>query len=145
MSKCLGYFFPMLILCLCLCGCGSPRNILVEVQAPIQVSNGDEFTIIAKVNNTAGKQQTLVSLDIADAYLTGIAIVRTEPEHSEATHVPLDNTMSYVFDLPIKAGEQREIRLFAKAIKQGDFNAEIDFCINSSMRFLSKSIRTVVQ
>lgn len=138
-------FLVLLILVISLCGCGSPNNVVVKVEAPLHVKNGDEFIIIATVENTASKQQTLVSLDIDDTYLTGVAILRTEPENKEASHVPIDNTMSYVFELPIEAGTSLEVKLYAKAVKQGDYNAEIDFCINSGISFLSKSIRTIVE
>lgn len=139
------FLLAILILVIVLCGCGEPKNIVVGVEAPLQVTNGDEFIIIATVENTASRQQTLVSLDIADAYLDGIAILRTEPDNKESSHVPIDNTMSYVFKLPIDAGEHLKIKLHAKAVKPGDYNAEIDFCINSEISFLSKSIRTIVE
>lgn len=135
----------LLILAIALCGCESPKDVVVGVEAPLNVKNGDEFIIITTVKNTASIQQTLVSLDIADAYLDGIAIVRTEPDHKESTHIPLDNTMSYVFNLPVEASKHIEIKLHAKAVKQGDYNSEIDFCINSGFSFLSKAIRTIVE
>lgn len=137
--------FVLLILIISLNGCGSPKNIVVGVEAPLQVNNGDEFIIVATVKNTASKRQTLASLDLSDAYLDGIAILRTEPDNEESFHVPLDNTVSYVFKLPIEAGEQLEMKLHVKAIKQGDYSGDIDFCINSDTSFLSKSIRTIVQ
>jgi len=134
-----------LLAAILLAGCGEPEDVNVTIELPLNVSQGDEFVIVAAVKNTSSDQQELVSLDIADAYLDGIAILRTEPNHSEATHIPLDNTMSYVFKLPIGAGEQKEIKLYAKALRQGDYNAEIDFCINSDFSFLSRSIRTIVE
>ncbi len=91
------------------------------------MKKGDEFVIVAKVNNTAAKQQKLVGIDIADTYLEGIAILRTEPNHKEAVHAPLGDAMSYKFDLPVGAGEQKLIKFYVKAVKQGDYNSEIDF------------------
>ena len=134
-----------LLAAILLAGCGEPEDVNVTIELPLNVSQGDEFVIVATVKNTSSDQQELVSLDIADGYLDGIAILRTEPNHSEATHIPLDNTMSYVFELPVGAGEQKEIKLYAKAVRQGDYNAEIDFCINSEFSFLSRSIRTIVE
>ena len=128
-----------------LSGCGSPKNVEVDIQAPLQVKEGDDFVITATVSNSASKTQTLVSLDIGDEYLVGIAVLKTEPRHKEATHVPIDNTMSYVFDLPMKPGEEVRILLHSKAVKTGDHKSEIDFCINSDASFLSKSVRTIVE
>jgi type 1 fimbria pilin len=118
---------------------------VVSVEAPLNVKNGEEFIITTTVQNTDPSQkQTLVSLDIADAYLEGIAILGTAPDSKEARHIPFDNTMSYVFDIPIPSGEVVEVALRAKAVKPGDFNAEVDFCINSGVSFLSKPVRTIV-
>ena len=127
--------FVLLLLVISLYNCGSPKNIVVGIEAPLQVTNGDEFIIVCTGKNSASKQQTLVSIDIADDYIDGIAILRTEPDNEESFHVPIDNTMSYVFKLPIEAGEHLEIKLHAKAVKQGDYNGYIDSCINSDISF----------
>ncbi len=124
---------------------GSPENISVDILAPLQVKKGDEFVITACVSNSAKNGQTLVSLDIGDKYMEGIAILKTDPNHKEASHVPIDNTMSYVFRLPVQPGEEKRVLLHAKAIKAGDFNSEIDFCINSDVMFLTKGVRTIVE
>ena len=126
-------------------GCGSPKDIEIGIEAPLQVEKGDEFVVVARVANTATKTQTLVSLDIGDKYLDGIAIVKTEPGYKEASHVPIDNTMSYVFKAPVEAGEEIQVLLYAKAIKSGDYKSEVDFCINSEFSFLTKPVRTIVE
>jgi hypothetical protein len=124
--------------------CDSPKNVEIGITAPIQAQKNEEFVIVTKVKNTASVPQTLVSLDIGDAYLNGIAILRTEPDFREASHIPIDNTMSYVFELTIDQGNDVEVLLYAKAIKSGDHRSEIDFCINSEFSFISKPIRTIV-
>jgi hypothetical protein len=143
--KTLHLSIALLVIAAVLWGCESPKNVEIDVQAPPTARKGDEFVITATVRNTALKPQTLVSLDVGDKYLNGIAILKTDPNHKEATHVPIDNTMSYVFGLPLKPGEGRRILLYAKAVKTGDHNAEIDFCINSDTSFLSKNVRTIVE
>jgi len=124
--------------------CDSPQNVEIGITAPIQAKKGEEFVIVTTVKNTASEPQTLVSLDIGDAYLNGIAILRTEPDFREASHIPIDNTMSYVFKLTIDEGNDVEVLLYAKAIKSGDHRSEIDFCINSEFSFITKPIRTIV-
>jgi hypothetical protein len=126
-------------------GCGSPENIEVGLEVPLEVGRGQEFNIIASITNTASDTQKLVSIDIGDSYLKGIAILKTEPDHKEAVHIPIANMMSYDFDLPIKPGEKIMIVMHAKALKFGDYNADIDFCINSDSSFLTKSLRTIVE
>ena len=135
-----------LFMAVSLLGCGGkPKNFEAEVKLPLNVKKGDEFVIVAKVNNTAAKQQKLVAIDIADTYLEGIAILRTEPNHKEAVHAPIGDYMSYKFDLPVGAGEQKLIKFYAKAVKQGDYSSQIDFCVNSEFDFFSKFIRTIVE
>lgn len=134
-----------LVLLLALSGCEDPKDIVIKVDVPLQVTKNEDFIITATVKNTASTEQKLVSLDIGDEYLEGIAIVKTEPDNSESRHVLIDNTVTYVFNIPIKSGEEIKVNFYAKALKKGDFNSEVDFCINKETTFLSKSIRTVVQ
>jgi hypothetical protein len=145
MKTCVLLILGGLALPLILSGCGSPEDIEIGIEAPLQVKKGDEFVVVARVANTAKKTQTLVSLDIGDKYLDGVAIVKTEPGYKEAGHVPIDNTMSYVFKVPVDAGEEIQVHLYAKAIKSGDYKSEVDFCINSEFSFLTKPIRTIVE
>jgi len=122
-----------------------PEDVVFGVEAPVLVNKGDEFTIIAKVENTGVQQKTLVSLDLDDAYLDGIAVLRTEPEHKALTHVAITNTMKYRFDLAIEAGNYIEIRIHAIATKRGDYDLIICFSTKPPFNVLCKSIRTVVE
>lgn len=122
-----------------------PEDVVFGVEAPVLVNKGDEFTIIAKVENTGVQQKTLVSLDLEDAYLDGIAVLRTEPEHKALTHVAIANTMKYRFDLAIEAGNYIEIRIYAIATKRGDYDLIICFSTKPPVNVLCKSIRTVVE
>jgi hypothetical protein len=84
-------------------------------------------------------------LDLEDAYLDVIAVLRTEPEHKALTHVAITNTMKYRFDLAIEAGNYIEIRIYAIATKRGDYNSKIYFSTKRPLYILGKSIRTVVE
>jgi hypothetical protein len=123
----------------------SPQGVKVSADAPPTVAKGDRFEIRAKVLNTSSEQQTLCDLDIADGYLEGIIIEGTRPEYTEAWHVPIDNTMSYSFDLPLSPGEAAVVVLSAYAAKRGDYSGEIDFCINTEYNYLSAPVRTIVE
>ena len=60
----------VLLALLALIGCGDPtKNVVVRLESPLTVKRGDEFVIVVSVENISSKQQTLVSLDIADAYI----------------------------------------------------------------------------
>ena len=128
------------------CGCGgSPKNIDVDVQVPPTAKSGQEFVITATVENHAATAQKLISLDIGDKYLDGVAILSTEPNYKDTMHTPILKTRSYEFDLMVKPGEKIQVLLHAKAVKTGDFNSEIDFYINSNSSSLTRSLRTIVE
>ena len=111
----------------------------------MSVQSGERFEIRAVVTNTGDRSQQLVALDVADEYLEGIAIESSEPPFKEAYHVPIDNTVSYVFKLPIEPGGQREIVFHAYAAHEGDHMGEVDFCINTDFTFVSYPLRTIVE
>ncbi len=123
----------------------NPKNVVISIEAPLRAKLGEKFEIKARVKNTAANPQTLVSLDVGEEYLRGVAIERTDPPFVEATHIPLDNTMSYSYDLKLESQEEKVITLHASALKKGDHASEVDFCINTDYSFLSYPIRTLVE
>jgi hypothetical protein len=123
----------------------SPQGVKVSADVPPTVSKGERFEIRAKVLNTSQETQTLCDLDIADEYLDGIIIESTRPRYSEAWHVPIDNTMSYSFDLAIPPGEEKVVVLSAYAARPGDYSGEVDFCINTELNYLSAPVRTIIE
>ncbi|HMD73891.1 MAG TPA: hypothetical protein VKG05_08540 [Steroidobacteraceae bacterium] len=139
------FVFAPIVLAATIGGCGNPKDIDVDIQAPPLVKMGEEFIITATIDNHATGAQKLVSLDIGDAYLDGIAITAFEPNYKDTMHVPIDNTRSYIFDLPVETGRPLRILLHARAVKTGDHNSQIDFCINSNASFLSRTLRTTVE
>lgn len=124
--------------------CGSPKNIEVEVECPVETQRGSSFDIIVTVRNIANKPQKLVSLDVGDRYLDGVAVVKTEPKFSESSHIPIDNSVSHVFNETIPANGELKVVVNAKAVKTGDFSDDLDVCVNTSYSFLTTQLRTVV-
>jgi len=122
-----------------------PENVVIDVNAPISSEVGEEFEISIKITNTDTKSQSLVSVDVGDEYLEGIAILRTVPAYSNVSHIPIDNSMSYEFDRDIASGEELVVTLYAKALKSGDHKGDVDICINSEMSFLTRPLRTFVE
>lgn len=132
-------------LAVALAGCADPENVEIAVEAPALVKKGQKFEVKARVKNTASETQRLVSLDIGDKYLAGVKIEAAQPPYSESMHIPLDNSMSYTFELELQPNEERVVTFQAVALKPGDFRDEVDFCINSPISFLSQQVRTVVE
>jgi hypothetical protein len=134
--------------CGLLTSCGmlsEPQDVDVVVEAPTSVEHGERFTIRARIRNTAPHPQHLVDLDVADEYLAGIAIEKTEPPFKQAMHVPVDDTVSYHFELEVPSGEERVVLLHAYAAHPGDWAGDFDFCVNSAYQFVSTRARTIVR
>jgi hypothetical protein len=72
-------------------------------------------------------------------------ILGTEPGYHGSMHVPIDNTVSYKFELPIPPGGVAEVTLEAQALRAGDFGGDFDFCIDSETSCLSTYVRTFVE
>lgn len=126
-------------------GCSSPENIEVAVDSPTSIKQGERFAISVSVRNTGRSEQTLVDLDIADEFLKGVVIEGSDPPFSESEHIPLDNTISYSYDLAIPPGREISITLSAYAAYQGDYSGEFDFCINSMVSCVFYTVRTIVE
>ena len=122
-----------------------PENIAFTVQAPLEVKVGEDFTIDVEIENTAGRAQTLYSVDIGKAYFEGVAITKSEPAFKQSSDVPIDNSRSYEFKQEIPAGGKLQVRFFARAVKAADCSADLDICVNSESSFLTQQLRTVVQ
>ncbi len=123
---------------------GEPTSVTVTAQAPLNVAQGSRFEIIAAVKNSSSKDRTLFDIDIADEYLRGIAIERSDPPYATTEHIPIDNTISHHFGLSIPAGGTIEVRFTAYAAHTGDFAGDIDFCIDRETSCSSYRVRTIV-
>lgn len=142
----------LLVLGLLAAGCSAveeitegPKDITAQVNAPLHVTVKQEFVIEVRVQNTAAKSQKLVSIDVGDAYLQGVAIQRTDPAFKQSMHVPIVNVQSYEYGQPIAAGGELVVKLHAVAVKAGDFAADVSVCVNSESTCQVHPIRAVVE
>jgi hypothetical protein len=122
-----------------------PKDVVVQVNAPLHVTVKQEFVVEVRVQNTAARSQSVHSIDIGDPYLVGVAIQRTEPAFKQSVHVPLVNMQSYEFGHPIAAGGEQVVKFYAVAVKAGDYSATVDVCINGPSVCQSHPIRAVVE
>lgn len=129
-----------------LSSCASvPDGVTAWVESPPSVELGEHFKISAHVDNASGKAVKLRTLDIGDAYLDGIAIHQTDPPHSEKVHLPIDNTLSFVFEIDIPPGERVVVDFHAEAQKSGVYQGDFDLCVNSAVNCFFQTITTPVR
>jgi len=122
-----------------------PKDVTIQVNAPLHVKVREEFVVEVRVQNTASRAQRLDSIDVGDRYLQGVAIQSTEPAFKQSLHVPLVNMQSYEYGQPIAAGGELVVKFHAVAVKAGDYSATMDVCINSGSSCSSQPIRAVVE
>ena len=135
---------PFILLSAIFSSCGEVEGIDIKLDIPVIVSLDDEFVTQVTITNKLNETQELVSIDIGDGYLEGIALITTYPNYSDQMHVPIDNTVSYSFGKEIGPHESITIDLHWRALSAGEFSDEIDFCINSELSFISRGARTKV-
>jgi hypothetical protein len=125
-------------------GSGGSADTNITVSAPLNVAVGDEVIIEVTVQNTTGSSLVLDSVDIASSYITGIAILRSEPAYSETFHIPIVEYESYTLEQNLPANEIVTVRFYGQAVNQGDYSGAVDVCIGSGSDCASHSIRTLV-
>ena len=135
--------FPILLLFLFSCDYHL-HNIEITTEAPVLVKKGDVFEIFFKINNTSGKPQELLSIDIEQQYLEGFAVLETSPFFNDSFHVPLFDMQSYSFNESIGAYSETTIMFRVKAIGKGYYKGNIDFPINSEMNYITRPIFTEI-
>lgn len=122
-----------------------PKDIAAQVNAPLHLTVKQEFEIEVRIQNTSAAAQKLVSIDIGDRYLQGVAIQRTDPPFKQSMHVPIVNTQSYDYGQSIPAGGEVVVKFFAVAVKAGDYAADVNVCVNSESTCQTHPIRAVVE
>ena len=72
-------------------------GVVVGVEGPVAVTEGEEYTLVLTIRNESGREQRLVDLDIADSYLDGVVLQSSEPPFSSSQHVPVDRSVSHSY------------------------------------------------
>lgn len=122
-----------------------PEGVRVSVGAPAEATVGEPFLARLQVENISAEPRTLVDLDVADSYLEGFIIQSSSPPYTDTLHVPLDNTLSHSYDLPVPPGGSLVVLLTVMPVRTGDHYGDFDFCIDSELSCISQRVRTVVR
>ncbi len=122
-----------------------PENVTMHIDAPIQVTKGEELVIHIEVENVAPESQLLHSIDISSDYLAGIVIRSADPPFVDSFDVSAGDMTSYTFQHKIPPGTAVDVQLSAVAIESGDFAGLIQVCIKNGYICESLATRTVVE
>lgn len=137
---------PMLLLAL---ACGGAMqgtdDFSAVVTAPPLVAKGAPFTVTITVSNHADHPQDLDSIDIDQAWLSGVTVTGSTPNFVDSMEVPIDNTRSLSYDETIPAGGSLTVTLQATGVQSGSFSGDVDVCVGGMARFRSYPLSTTVE
>jgi len=94
-------------------------------------------------NERSGKVLRLSDVDIAEVYLAGFTVSAMKPTPKSNTHVPIDNSRSFTFDVPVSAGASQSFFFTLRAEKPGVYRGDVDVC--EGARFITGMAQTVVK
>jgi hypothetical protein len=120
----------------------------INVTALSSVEQGQEYAITVEIRNISGREITLDSVDISRNLLNGFIIQTVEPSYLETYEyggLGGEIYQTYLFQAVIPPGESLTVIFKGEAILSGDFNGEIDVCIDSSFNCKTDVIRTIVK
>jgi hypothetical protein len=121
-----------------------PEGVEAAVEAPLTVSVGDEFEIVATLTNNSGEAQILHSIDIGLDYLSGIAITGSNPQFTDQIDLP-DDTKSHFLIVDLAEGESVDVSFSATALTAGDYSGTFDVCMDQGYACSFLQVRTLVQ
>lgn len=129
-------------------GFQTPDNVTVQLDVPTEARIGDSFKFSINVNNMSTETVELVGVDFSMNFLDGIIIESTDPSYSNTEKYEVlgggETFITYYFRRSIAPGESLTLLFNAKAITEGDFNGNVDVCINSDFNCLPNVTRIVI-
>lgn len=107
----------------------APRDLSLTVSASQQVAPAESFPLQITVVNQGDAAQTLQEIEISKPYLQGVAILGSNPPFTgESTS---RNWQAYSYELPLPPGQSVTITLSAQAQTEGNYQGELDVCIDA--------------
>jgi hypothetical protein len=120
------------------------EGVALTVNGPTDVAIGQTFDLeIVVKNERSGKVLRLSDVDIADEYLAGFTVSTVKPRPKSNTHVPIDNSRSFTFDVSIPPGTSQSFIYTLRAEKAGMYRGDVDVC--EGMQFITGMAQTVVK
>jgi len=117
----------------------------VEIDVPVSVTNGEEFTFTVTVTNSDSSAHSLRSIDVAYDFLDGVYVTDVTPEADLEYDVDAISQHIFEFNHEIAANSSVDVVFSATAVKTGDFGGDFDICIDGDASCLFNSIRTIVE
>lgn len=116
----------------------------IEIKSPLDVNVQQTFNLEITVHNQRpSKALQLTDLDLSEDYLNGFTVLEVTPSPKSNIRIPLENTRSYTFDIPISPGKSQSFVYTLRAEKEGIFRGDVDAC--EDLQFITEQAQTVVK
>jgi len=120
------------------------EGVGVSVDGPTDVAVGQTFELNVTVTNERPHRVLALSdIDIAEDYLSGFTISTIEPRAKSSTHVSIDNSRSFTFEVKIPPKASKSFRFTLRAEKPGLYRGDVDVC--EGARFITRMAQTAVK
>lgn len=120
------------------------EGVSVSIDSPLDVKKGETFNMVVNVKNEREKKSLTISdIDISDEYLEGFVVISVNPAPKSSKHIPIDDSMSYTFNVSIPGGATNAFTFVIRAEKTGIFRGDVDVC--EGQRFITVTAQTVVK
>jgi hypothetical protein len=120
-------------------------DINLDIDAPTTAIVGETYDVTISVTNEAAKIQTITSIDIGETYVDGIIFEGSTPEYGESwDFADMLGFYSYDYYIDIAPGATETLLFHFTPFMSGDYQGDLDVCINLEDACLFNTIRTVV-
>ncbi len=120
-------------------------DISLDIDYPTTATLDEGYDITIEITNDAAEEQLITSLDIGETYLEGIIFEGSTPEYQESWDLTdFLGIFSYDYYIDLGPGETQTIIFHFTPFLTGDYQGDLDVCINTEDACLYNTIRTVV-
>jgi len=120
------------------------EGVVVTVNGPPDVVVGQTFDLEVVVKNERpSKALDLTDVDLAEAYLEGFTVASVKPTPKSNMHVPIDDSRSFTFNLPVAAHTTKSFIFTLRAEKAGMYRGDVDVC--EGVQVITSMAQTVVK
>jgi hypothetical protein len=115
-----------------------------EISAPAVATLDQPITLVVTAANNTGKDVTLDSIDIDNAFLAGFQVMEVAPEAEDSSDIPLLDQRTWQFNRRLGPGEQLDVTFNLRPVLLGRFTGDVDVC-NPNQDFSTVFVDVVVR
>jgi len=120
------------------------KGVGVAIDGTTDVRVGETFELTVTVTNERPRKALALSdIDISEDYLAGFTVSTVDPTPKSSMHVPIDESLSFTFDVRIPPGQSRSFVFELRAEQPGLYRGDVDVC--EGVRFITGMAQTSVK